>query len=122
MRKEDLLSLTLWALFGVSAFVAMGFFEFVLTWPWRGFLAINVATFVLYGFDKLMAMMGTHRVSERALHTTAFLFGSPGALLAMHLFRHKTHKISFQFVLAFVILIQVLILVAIERFVLREAI
>ncbi len=77
------------------------------------FIIINISTFFLYALDKLLASAQTRRVPERTLHLTAFLFGSPGALLAMNLFRHKTQKTSFQLMLAWVVLVQVLIATAI---------
>jgi uncharacterized membrane protein YsdA (DUF1294 family) len=117
--QEDIAHLTLWILFGAAAFISLGFVDLSLTWPWRAFVAVNVATLILYGYDKMLAVIGARRVSERALHAASFLFGSPGAVLGMNLFRHKTRKISFQFVLAVVILIQILILIALERYVLR---
>jgi uncharacterized membrane protein YsdA (DUF1294 family) len=49
------------------------------------------------------------RVPERLLYLASFLGGSIGALAAMKLLRHKTSKVSFQIVLALLILLQILI-------------
>ena len=54
--------------------------------------AINLATFLLFGFDKWKARAQGFRVSEFALHLFAFLGGVPAASLGMALFRHKTRK------------------------------
>lgn len=69
-------------------------------------LAINLVTFFIFGADKLMARVNAWRVSERALIILALLGGSPGALLAMKIFHHKTIKPSFQIFMALVLVIQ----------------
>ena len=60
-------------------------------------VAINCVTFLLYGFDKLIAGSGRRRVPEAVLLMIAFLGGWPGAFVAMQLFRHKTAKASFKY-------------------------
>ncbi len=60
--------------------------------------------------DKVQAQVRGWRVPERLLYLASFLGGSVGALVAMNLFRHKTRKISFQLVLAALILLQVIII------------
>jgi len=114
-RPPDVPFLILWTIFIVAGFVAG---EYYLAYPWYFvlFAAINVATFVLYGLDKLLAMTQSRRIPERTLQFTAFLAGSPGALLAMKVFRHKTSKSSFQFVLAILVLAQVLIVFGIAYY------
>lgn len=109
-RPPDVPFLILWTILIVSGFIAG---EYYLTYRWYLvlFAAINVATFILYGLDKLLAVTQSRRIPERTLQFTAFLAGSPGALLAMKVFRHKTSKTSFQFVLAILVLVQVLIIV-----------
>lgn len=70
-------------------------------------LVINLITFFIFGLDKLKARVGSRRMRERILWVLAFLGGSVGALLGMQVFRHKTKKLSFQTVLALIILLQV---------------
>ncbi|MCD7823299.1 MAG: DUF1294 domain-containing protein [Oscillospiraceae bacterium] len=53
-------------------------------------LLMSFATFVMYGIDKRRAKRGEWRISEKALLTLGFIGGAAGALLGMHLFRHKT--------------------------------
>lgn len=58
---------------------------------------INLAGFLSMGLDKNRAKRGAWRIPERTLFLIAILGGSPGSILGMQLFRHKTkHK---QFVL-----------------------
>jgi uncharacterized membrane protein YsdA (DUF1294 family) len=57
---------------------------------------VNLATIALYGYDKAIAGGTRTRVPEKVLHLLALVGGSPGALLAQTLFRHKTVKASFR--------------------------
>lgn len=52
-------------------------------------------TFVLFGLDKWFAKRRKRRIRERTLLACLLLFGAPGGLLAMALFRHKTQHPSF---------------------------
>lgn len=64
----------------------------------RGYvLLVNAAAFLLFGVDKWKALHKRWRVQERALLGAALLGGAEGALLAMVLFEHKTHKPRFRF-------------------------
>ena len=61
-----------------------------------GYLAaVNLAAFVLYGIDKYKARRGLWRIPESVLLFAASAGGSAGALLGMHVFRHKTKKPRF---------------------------
>ena len=53
-------------------------------------IGINIAAFVVYGLDKLLAKLRSWRVPELWLLALAAVGGSVGAYLAMQLFRHKT--------------------------------
>ncbi|MGO4624657.1 DUF1294 domain-containing protein [Ensifer sp. 2YAB10] len=68
---------------------------------------INILSFGLFWFDKRAARAGRWRISEQTLLTIAFLGGSPGAMAARHVFRHKTRKEPFRTRLAFIIVLQV---------------
>lgn len=57
----------------------------------------NFASFLLFGIDKLLAKTGKRRVSEKALLSSAALAATPGALLGMVLFNHKTSKPKFRY-------------------------
>lgn len=76
--------------------------------PFVAWLAgISAAALAFYGYDKLAAQAGRFRVPERVLLGLALIGGTPGALLGMLLFRHKTRKASFLAALAVVLLIQI---------------
>lgn len=71
------------------------------------FLVINIVTFFYFGFDKMRSQIGERRVRERTLWILSFIGGSAGALLGMHFFRHKTKKLSFQTVIAIILMAQI---------------
>jgi uncharacterized membrane protein YsdA (DUF1294 family) len=56
-------------------------------------------TFILYGFDKAQAKVGGWRVPEIVLHALALSGGFPGGWVGRSMFRHKTQKGFFTFVL-----------------------
>ena len=51
---------------------------------------ISFVAFAMYGVDKLKAINGSWRISEKALLLTSLFGGALGGLLGMQLFRHKT--------------------------------
>ena len=80
-------------------------------------LSVNLATFIAYGIDKLKARRNgalhnkrhlSRRIPEVALLLLAALGGSPAALLAMYLFRHKTLHNKFRFGVPIIMLMQIL--------------
>lgn len=80
------------------------------TWPvWLTcwLVAINVVAFGYYGYDKAQAGNGGGRVPEVVLHGLSALGGSPGAFLAMHLFRHKTIKGGFRILFWCIVVLQI---------------
>ena len=70
--------------------------------------AINLLTFCVYGADKRRAKIpGARRVPEKTLFALALLLGSPGALLGMLVFRHKTRHWYFKFGIPAILLAQI---------------
>ncbi len=61
------------------------------------FAALNAVTFLLYGIDKLLAKTDRQRISEKALLVATALVASPGGLLGMVVFNHKTSKPKFRY-------------------------
>jgi uncharacterized membrane protein YsdA (DUF1294 family) len=60
----------------------------------------SVITFILYGFDKSQSKRNDWRVPEVVLHGLALSGGFPGGWAGRSIFRHKTKKGIFVFVLA----------------------
>ena len=73
-------------------------------------LALNVATVFVYGYDKAIAGGRRRRVPERTLLALTLIGGSPGALLAMGLFRHKTAKAGFRRAMMAIVIVQAALL------------
>lgn len=61
-------------------------------------LVWNIVTFSLYAIDKRRAIKGKCRISEKTLLVSTALSGGIGAMLAAHLFHHKTRKSYFQII------------------------
>jgi len=59
-------------------------------------IAVNLTTFVFYGYDKFSAKNSLMRVPEWNLHALGILGGTVAGLLAQQFFRHKTHDKSFR--------------------------
>ncbi len=59
-------------------------------------LAFNIAVFLIYGFDKLMAKRKGGRVPEIVLLLLSIFFGGVGAAFGMLVFNHKTSKFVFR--------------------------
>ncbi|WP_447726237.1 DUF1294 domain-containing protein [Sphingomonas koreensis] len=71
------------------------------------FLAlVNLVTLLSFRHDKLRAMQGKRRVREADLLGLALIGGSPAALLARRLFRHKTRKQPFSTLLLLIVGVQ----------------
>jgi uncharacterized membrane protein YsdA (DUF1294 family)/cold shock CspA family protein len=79
-------------------------------WLMLWILALSIAAFGVYGYDKGQAQRGGGRVPEAVLWLLAALGGSPGAFIAMRVFHHKTSKRSFQIVFWVIVAAQVALL------------
>ena len=69
-------------------------------------LFMNLSAFALMGLDKRRARRKLWRVPEATLLLPALLGGTPGALVGMYLFRHKTRHWYFRWGLPAVLLLQ----------------
>ena len=70
-------------------------------------LAVNIATFFLYGIDKYKARKGRWRISEATLLMMAVIGGSIGAWSGMRLWHHKTMHKKFRYGIPMIIIVQV---------------
>ena len=77
-------------------------------------LAINIATFFLYGIDKYKAKKGKWRISETTLLLMAVIGGSIGAWAGMRLWHHKTMHKQFKYGIPLIIILQVTIAVYLQ--------
>ena len=77
-------------------------------------LAINIATFFLYGIDKYKARKGRWRISEATLLMMAVIGGSIGAWSGMRLWHHKTMHKKFKYGIPIIIILQVTIAVYLQ--------
>ena len=85
----------------MSAMVSVVLLGFVV------FLVINGWTIARFWQDKLRAQTGERRIPEADLLGLALIGGSPGALLARKMFRHKTRKEPFSTQLFLILAVQV---------------
>jgi uncharacterized membrane protein YsdA (DUF1294 family) len=60
------------------------------------FMLLNLVAFAAQGLDKRKAGKGSRRTPESTLLLLGLPLASPGMLLGMKVFRHKTSKRSFQ--------------------------
>lgn len=72
---------------------------------------INIATVIIYGWDKLCAIKRWWRVPEITLLVFAAIGGSIGALLGMRIFHHKTLHLKFKYGVPVILMLQVVGLV-----------
>ena len=72
-----------------------------------GLVLVNLWTILRFWQDKQRAVAGERRIPEGDLLGLALIGGSPGALLARSLFRHKTRKQPFSTYLLVIVALQV---------------
>jgi uncharacterized membrane protein YsdA (DUF1294 family) len=78
------------------------------------YAAVNIITWGLYGIDKYKAIKHHYRIPEKTLLLMAAM-GPIGGLIGMYLFRHKTRKPVFQFLLPLFLILHIAgILVALK--------
>ncbi len=75
------------------------------------FFGINVITYLLYAWDKHLAIYKRSRVPEAILLILAFLFGAFGALCGMVFFNHKTKHLHFTITVPILLLVQLTLIV-----------
>lgn len=79
-------------------------------------LLVNLLTMLLFWQDKRRAVAGGRRIREADLLGLALVGGSPGALFARRLFRHKTRKQPFSTRLLLIAAIQLGALIGLVAF------
>ena len=74
-------------------------------------LAVNIATFLLYGVDKYKAKKNKWRISETTLPLMAVIGGSIGAWVGMRIWHHKTMHKKFKYGIPLIIIMQIALVV-----------
>ena len=72
------------------------------------FIAINIITFLVFGYDKWLAKNNKRRISEQNLLLISLFFGSVGGIFGMFIFRHKISKWSFLWKFILIIIFQII--------------
>lgn len=80
-----------------------------ILWAWW-LIGANVLAFSLMGWDKRRARRGGRRTPEKWFFLVALLGGTPGAVLGMYAFRHKTRHWYFRWGLPAILLVQLALL------------
>lgn len=70
-------------------------------------LSINAVSFVLFGYDKFLAIKNKRRIPEKELFTVATIGGAFGGLFAILVFNHKISKAFFMWRFMFIFLVNV---------------
>jgi uncharacterized membrane protein YsdA (DUF1294 family) len=70
-------------------------------------LMVNFISFLTMYIDKRKARKGSWRISEKNLFLLAFFMGSPGVLLGMYFFRHKTRHTKFLIGIPLIMILQI---------------
>ncbi len=73
------------------------------------YVVMNLVAFIMYGIDKSRAIKKEWRISEKSLILVSVAGGAFGALLGMHIFRHKTRHIKFQLIIPLTVIIHFVI-------------
>ena len=104
---------TLAALLAGSAVAVALRLRFGVDWLIAYLVGVNVATILLYAYDKAAAIRQPWlRVPEWVLHGAALAGGTPAALVAQGVLRHKTIKPSFRAWFVAIVILQVLAVAA----------
>ena len=93
-RVFSLLAIILIIILAIFIYLNTGW-PFYLIW----LITLSSIAFILYGLDKGQAKLNTLRIPEVVLHALALAGGFPGAWLGRTIFRHKTSKPIFTFIL-----------------------
>ena len=78
-------------------------------------IVMSCVSFGMYGVDKWKAKKGKWRISEKALLLSALYMGGVGAMLGMHIFRHKTKHWYFRVLVPVFTIINIALVCAAAR-------
>ena len=101
--------LVLWIVMCIALYFGIGYFIELDLIP-RVLLTTNFVTFAMVLLDKIAASSKMRRIPEKAFFVATFFGGSIGMLAGMFTIHHKNRKVSFQFVVGVLVLLQVVLL------------
>lgn len=78
-------------------------------------LILCLIAFCMMGIDKHRAKKNAYRISEKALFFTALLGGAIGGTIGMWCFHHKTRHWYFRLGFPIIALLQIILLLILER-------
>ncbi|NQV89187.1 MAG: DUF1294 domain-containing protein [Parcubacteria group bacterium] len=108
LRPVDKKGLLVWLLLGGGIYAL-----FRYTLPVAGILnvilAASLAAFLVMMIDKVQAIQGGRRLSERSLYLIALFGGSPGVVIGVYLLHHKNRKLKFKIILFMLVFLQMVI-------------
>lgn len=69
------------------------------SWLFPWLISVNIVTFLLFGYDKMISSTDSLRVPEAVLLVPVYLGGFVGGPMGSTFFRHKTLKTTFKVVM-----------------------
>lgn len=73
-------------------------------------LSINSISFILFGFDKFLAIKNKRRIPEKELFTVSTVGGAVGGMFAILVFKHKISKTTFMWRFMFIFLLNIIVI------------
>ena len=70
-------------------------------------ISINTISFVLFSYDKFLALKNKRRISEKELFTVSTIGGALGGMFAILVFNHKISKATFMWRFTFIFIVNV---------------
>ena len=70
-------------------------------------LTINIISFILFGYDKFLAIKNKRRIPEKELFTVATIGGAFGGLFAILVFNHKISDAFFMWRFMFIFMLNI---------------
>ena len=74
------------------------------------YVVVNLVAFIMYGIDKNRAIKKEWRISEKSQILVSLAGGAFGALLGMHVIRHKTRHIKFQLIIPLTVIVHFVVI------------
>jgi uncharacterized membrane protein YsdA (DUF1294 family) len=76
---------------------------------------MNLVGFAMMGIDKRKAVNKLWRIPESTLFIVAIIGGSIGSIIGMRIFHHKTRKWYFVYGMPFILILQILVVIAVFK-------